>query len=227
MLLKKITLGLLSLCLIGTTIPSEAGMFSKAAKEYVVAKAVKKVAPSIVKKAAQNKAKKVVQNRVSDSTKQLTKKQADNLAKKSEKEKLAKKPLINGELKVGRYDDLIDAKKTTKKLTDKKPIGDNSIRTQSHHVPSDAFMKKQGISKEDGIAVEMQEARHGLTRTYKGGNSRVLKDNETPREALARDVKDFKDKYRHDSEAYKKSRVAAQEVIKQNKESHPQLFNKK
>ncbi len=94
-------------------------------------------------------------------------------------------------------------------------------------MPSDAFMKKQGIPKEDGIAVEMQEARHGLTRTYKGGNSRVLKDNETPREALARDVKDFKDKYRYDPEAYKKARDAAQEAIKQNKESHPQLFNKK
>ena len=135
--------------------------------------------------------------------------------------------MLDGELKVGRYEDLIDAKKTTKKLADQKPTGDASTRTQSHHMPSDAFMKKHDISKEDGIAVEMQEARHALTRTYKGGNSRILKDNETPREALARDVKDFKDKYRYDPETYKKARAAAQEAIKHNKQNHPQLFNKK
>ncbi len=74
MLLKNIALGLLSLCLIGTSVPSQAGMFSKAAKGYVAAKAVQKVAPAIAKKIAQNKAKKVAQNGVVNSTKQLTKK---------------------------------------------------------------------------------------------------------------------------------------------------------
>lgn len=203
MIFKKIALGLLSLCLLGTSLPSEAGIASKGVKGYVAAKVVQKTAPVIAKKIIQNKAKKLT------------------------KEKLAKNPLTKEEFKVGKYGDLIDSKKTTKKLIDStKTINDASTRTQSHHIPSDAFMKKRGISKENGIAVEMQEARHGLTRTYKGGNSKILKNNETPRESLARDIKDFKNKYRYDPEIYKKSRTVAQEIIKQNKENHPNLFKK-
>ena len=38
--------------------------------------------------------------------------------------------------------------------------------------------------------------------------------------------KDFKNKYRYDPETYKKSRTVAQEIIKQNKENHPNLFKK-
>lgn len=81
MLLKNIALGLLSLCLIGSSIPSEAGMVSKAAKGYAAYKTYKvaKKAAPVVKSLIKNK--KVVQNGIRDS----------------------KKPLMNNELKTGAY----------------------------------------------------------------------------------------------------------------------------
>lgn len=48
------------------------------------------------------------------------------------------------------------------------------------------------MKKGDGIAIGTQQDRHILTRTYKNGNKEVLKQNETPREALARDIVDYK-----------------------------------
>lgn len=75
MLLRKIAIGLLSLCLIGTSVPTEAGMVSKAVKGYAAAKIVQKAAPIIAKKLAQKRAKKVVQDGVKDSTKSLMKKE--------------------------------------------------------------------------------------------------------------------------------------------------------
>ena len=75
MIFKKIALGLLSLCLLGTSLPSEAGIASKGVKGYVAAKVVQKAAPVIAKKIIQNKAKKVVQNSTKDSTKPLLKKE--------------------------------------------------------------------------------------------------------------------------------------------------------
>ena len=65
-------------------------------------------------------------------------------------------------------------------------------------------------------------ARHKNTRT----NGREVDLNETPREALARDVKDFKNQYRGDPDKYKKARESAKEVIKQNKEEYSQIFKK-
>lgn len=68
MIFKKIALGLLSLCLLGTSLPSEFGIDSKGVKGYVAAKVVQKTTPVIAKKIIQNKAKKVVQNSTKNST---------------------------------------------------------------------------------------------------------------------------------------------------------------
>lgn len=54
------------------------------------------------------------------------------------------------------------------------------------------MIQLSGIKKGDGIAIGTQHDRHGLIRTYKNGNKEVLKQNETPREALARDIVDYK-----------------------------------
>lgn len=59
-------------------------------------------------------------------------------------------------------------------------------------------MNKFGVDSRDAIAVNVERTRHSLTRTYKGRNNSILKDNETPREALARDIKNMKDIYRYE-----------------------------
>ena len=56
-------------------------------------------------------------------------------------------------------------------------------------------MKNKGVSKEDGIAIEMQPARHTQTRTYGNKNKDPELLKETPREALGRDIKDVKKVY--------------------------------
>ena len=204
-IIKNILIGLVSLSFILPS-TSEAGIISKTVKGVVAYQAGKAAVKHVVKKQAT--------------------KIAEKAAKKEAKKKLAQKELLDGELKVGRYEDLIDAKKTTKKLADQKPTGDASTRTQSHHMPSDAFMKKHDISKEDGIAVEMQEARHALTRTYKGRNREHLNGNETPREALARDIKDARQIYQDNGHYNKNVRESLQEVVKKNKEKFPDLYKK-
>ncbi len=97
---------------------------------------------------------------------------------------------------------------------------------QRDHIPSTKQIEKSGVKKGDGIAIGTQHDRHGLTRTYKNGNKEVLKQNETPREALARDIADYK-KISQDNGLYgQKTRDALKEVIKQNKEKFPNLYNK-
>lgn len=189
MLLKKIALGLLSLCLIGTSVPSEAGMVSKAAKGYAAYKTykvAKKAAPA-VKSLVKNK--KVVKDGVKDST----------------------KPLMKKELKVGEYGKL---KQSPEKGVD------------YHHMPSSKQMEKYGVKKDDGIAMGVEKDRHSLTRTYKGRNREHLNGNETPREALARDIKDARQIYQDNGHYNKNVRESLQEVVKKNKEKFPDLYKK-
>lgn len=81
---------------------------------------------------------------------------------------------------------------------------------------------------------------------YKGRNNSILKDNETPREALARDIKNMKDIYRYEKKdllkrnknetdaeynlrekAYESNlRKSLKDVIKKNKDTFPHLFKK-
>ena len=190
MIFEKIALGLLSLCLLGTSLPSEAGIASKGVKGYVAAKVVQKTAPVIAKKIIQNKAKKVVQNSTKDST----------------------KPLLKKELKVGEYG----------KIKQSPEPG-----LQYHHIPSTKQIEKYGIKKDNGIAMGMQNDRHTLTRTYKNGNKPILKNNETARQALGRDIKDAKTIYQDNGKYTPEVRKSLKEIIKKNKEKFPKLYNKK
>ena len=190
MIFEKIALGLLSLCLLGTSLPSEAGIASKGVKGYVAAKVVQKTAPVIAKKIIQNKAKKVVQNSTKDST----------------------KPLLKNELKVGEYG----------KMSSKH--GEKDL--DYHHIPSTKQMEKYNVKRNDAVSIGMQHDRHTLTRSYKSGNKPILKNNEAPRDTLARDIKDQK-KILQDNNLYdQKAREALQEVIKQNKDKFPNLYKK-
>lgn len=190
MLFKNIVLGLLSLCLIGTSVPSEAGMLSKAAKGYTAYKTykvAKKVVPA-VKSLVKNK--KIVQNGIKDS----------------------KKPLMKNEFKTGEYDKV-------------KQIPEKGL--QYHHMPSTKQIEKYGVKKDDGIAMGMENDRHFLTRTYKNGNKPILRDNEAPRKALGRDIKDVRKIYQDNGKYSQEVRKSLQEVVKQNKEKFPDLYNKK
>lgn len=189
MLLNKIAIGLMSLCLIGTSLSAEAGIVSKGINVYVATKIVQKTVPVITKKIAEKKAKKVVQDGIKDST----------------------KPLLKNELKVGKYGTL---KQSPEKGLD------------YHHIPSTKQIEKYGIKKDDGIAMGMQHDRHTLTRTYKNGNKQILRENEAPRDALAKDIKDNKQIYKDNGHYNNNIRDSLQNVIKQNKEKFPELYKK-
>lgn len=139
--------------------------------------------------------------------KQIAKKVIKNGVKDSTK------PLLKNELKVGKYGDL------TSKM--------RSENIEYHHIPSAKFMEQYGIKKSDGISMGVEKSRHSLTRTYKGGNKPILKKNESPREALARDIKDMKQIYRDNTLLNSEIKDNLKEVIKQNKEKFPNLFIKK
>ena len=64
--------------------------------------------------------------------------------------------------------------------------------------------------------------RHRRTRTY--GRSPDL--SETPREALARDIRDVRNIYQEDGLYNQEIRHSLQDVIQQNKQSFPNLFLK-
>ncbi len=196
MLFKNIAIGLLSLFLIGTAIPTEAGMVSKAAKGYVAAKLAQKAAPIIAKKIAQNK------------------------AKKEAKKQLAKEALKKNELKVDNYEKLVMNRPRAKK------VGEQTEQLDAHHMPSNNYIKNKGVSKEDGVAIEMQPARHTQTRTYGNKNKDPELLKETPREALGRDIKDVKKVYQENGQYNANVRESLQEVAKKNKEQFPDLYKK-
>lgn len=209
MIFKKIALGLLSLCLLGTSLPSEAGNIKKAVGGVILYQSGK----AAVKHIAKNPN---IKNSVQNGVKNLTKKQADKLAKKTEKEKLAKGPLVNGELKTGRYEDIVNSR---------LPAKSKAEQLQAHHIPSKAVLKRNGIDPKDGASVEMKAARHEKTRTFGGNNTEILK-SESPRNALARDVKDFKKIYKHDPKQYEKAKNSAKKIINYNKKNFPNIYKK-
>jgi hypothetical protein len=119
--------------------------------------------------------------------------------------------LLPGELQTGSYRILIDLGKKGDKLT-------------PHHVPSAEFMKQFGVKRDEGVALMMEHptigGRHRQTRTY--GVSPNLA--ETPRQALARDIRDARNIYRAAGLWNDAARDALREVIYLNKLSFPHLF---
>ena len=168
----------------------------------------------------------------------LIKYEAKKIVKAKAKKSVEK--LVKNEMKVNTYGKLTSLNKALKKTTGK------SIENDAHHIPSQKFMEKLGIDPREAIAINMEKIRHSLTRTYKGRNVTLLKGNETPREALARDIKNLRDIYRYEKkELLQKGknesgsdfrirekkyesdlREAAKDVIKRNKDKFPKHFNK-
>ena len=125
------------------------------------------------------------------------------------------KKLLPGELQVGRYEDLVKAGRK----------GDNIT---PHHIPSDNHMAQHGVKKADGISINMEHphpgkgGRHRETFTY--GTQADVKMSS--RDALAAGVRDARKIYREDGLYGPEVRGALQDVIKQNKQAHPDLFLK-
>ena len=118
---------------------------------------------------------------------------------------------MNNELKVGKYNKIQQYKEKY---------------LEFHHIPSTKQIEKYGLKKKDGISIGVQEERHALTRTHGNGNKKILKNNETMRDASANDIKDMRKIYRENGSYSKETRNALKEVIKQNKESFSNQYKK-
>jgi RHS repeat-associated protein len=129
--------------------------------------------------------------------------------------------LLPGEGNVGRYKDLNDA----------GVKGDNIT---PHHIPSNKHMQQHGVSTNDGIAINMEQyypsntGRHTDTFTYGSRNKNGLGDvNMSPRDALAAGIRDARDIYQKDGLYNDYTRGQLQDLIRQNKQAYPSIFQKR
>ncbi len=135
------------------------------------------------------------------------------------------KSLLSGEGEVGTYRNLNDA----------GSVGDNIT---PHHMPSDAFMKKNGganYSRDNGISMNMEQphpgtgGRHRRTATYDNSMTKAEQQaywDLSPRSALARDIMDARRIYLEDGLYTPEIRQQILEAIKQNKLNYPDIFGK-
>lgn len=126
-----------------------------------------------------------------------------------------------GEGDIGTYNDLLKAGKRGDNLT-------------PHHVPSAEYMSKKGVSKYEGLCMNMEMpvpgsgGRHRLTYTY-GGNmtnsEKTFYYSLSPRDALAYDIKNLREIYQNDG-LYDEIRPQLIQFIKTSKATYPDLFDK-
>tara|TARA_R110002124_G_scaffold239494_1_gene404670 strand:- start:249 stop:1055 length:807 start_codon:yes stop_codon:yes gene_type:complete len=123
--------------------------------------------------------------------------------------------LLATEGNIGTYRDLIRA----------GAPGDNIT---PNHIPSANRMAREGVSKGDGIAINMEQpvpgvgGRHRATFTY-GTQADI---NMSARDALAAGVWDSRQIYRRDGLYAPEIRGGLQELIRMNKTHHPDIFRK-
>jgi hypothetical protein len=125
--------------------------------------------------------------------------------------KAPKKKLLPGEGAVGTFSAL-------------RSSGSSGDNLTPHHIPADSYMVTKGVSRNDGIAIMVEQpptgGRHRRTRSY--GRGADL--SETPTQALNRDIADLRAIYREDN-LYTPTIVSAlQQVRNLNKSSHPTIF---
>jgi hypothetical protein len=92
-----------------------------------------------------------------------------------------------------------------------------------HHMPNDKYMASKGVSKKDGISINVEKQRH--IEIHK--ELRSIDPKTSERDALAKSVLRAKKVYEKEGAYSPKTRDSFQEVIKQNKEKFPHLFEKK
>jgi uncharacterized Zn-binding protein involved in type VI secretion len=126
------------------------------------------------------------------------------------------KTLLPGEGNVGTYRDLSRA-------------GSRGDNLTPHHMPSDGYMQGRGVpgyTRDRGISMNMEQprvgGRHRQTSTYGRPPDLTL----TPRQALARDIRDARRIYQQDGLYTPEIRRALQDVIQRNKDSWGTIFDK-
>jgi len=123
--------------------------------------------------------------------------------------------LLPGEGDVGTFDDLIGA-------------GQKGDNITPHHIPSARHMAQHGVSRGDGISINMEQpspgagGRHRRTFTY--GTTADL--SMTSRQAMAAGVWDARKVYKQDGLYRSLIRQKLRELIEMNKSTHPELFKK-
>jgi len=126
---------------------------------------------------------------------------------------VSSKSLLSVEGKVDKFREL-------KKLD--KP-GDNLA---AHHMPNDQYMRTKNVSRGDGIAMMVEHPTPGNGGRHREIHKELQRQNHelAPRDALAQAVSRAKTVYQAEGVYTNKIRKSLQEVIKKNKEIHPQLF---
>lgn len=125
-------------------------------------------------------------------------------------------PLLPNEGKVGSYKEL------TKKY---RVTGDNLT---PHHIPSAGYMKSKGVKNSEGISIMVEQptpgkaGRHRRTDTY----GKKTDFSKAPRDELAKDILDLRKIYKEDGVYTPEIRKGLIEVIDQNKNKFPEIFNK-
>ena len=126
------------------------------------------------------------------------------------------KKLLPNEGKVGTYGGL-------------KSIENRSSNTAAHHMPHDHYMKTKNVTKDQGIAMQVEHPFPGNGGRHREIHKELPRQDLTldPREALAESVQRARVVYQQDSLYTPEIRNSLQEVINQNKTTFPELFNKK
>ena len=113
---------------------------------------------------------------------------------------------------------------TYKSLKDAGHKGDN---VTPHHIPSNKNMAQNGVKKNDGVSINMEQpqsgGRHRETFTYGSQADSKM----SSRDALAAGIKDAKAIYKQHGLYNSKIKSALRQVIQMNKDKYPHLFNKK
>jgi len=123
--------------------------------------------------------------------------------------------LLKTELDVGTYDELIK-------------VGTKGDNITPHHMPANDFMNSKGVSKGEGVTMNMEQptpgkgGRHRKTSSYGKKSDKSL----SGRTSLARDIKDARNIYRSERILTQKVNDGLQQVIKLNKKKFPKLFKK-
>ena len=124
------------------------------------------------------------------------------------------RPLLDGELGVDTYRNLVK----------QGSVGDNLT---PHHIPSANHMKKNhNVNKNDGIAIMMEQPRKGgrHRETFTYGNK--ADEKMSSRGALARGIMDARRIYQKYGLYDQRTLDALREVVRQNKEAFPKIFEK-
>lgn len=123
--------------------------------------------------------------------------------------------LLPGEGMVGTYDDLIAS-------------GTKGDDITPHHIPSSARMELEGVSRGNGIAINMEHPHPGVGGRHRATFTYLTKADiaMTPREALAAGIWDARQIYRAEGLYTPQIRSSLQEVIRMNKVNHVTILVK-